>query len=362
MRKLIFLTCLSAVSFGARIKDIAMLKGARNNQLFGYGLVIGLPGTGDKANELTENSMSLVLKGLGVDVKQLKMDTKNAAAVVVTANLPPFSKVGQQLDVQLASIGTASSLDNGTLMMTALKGPDGKIYAMAQGKVAVMKRESKGGAGAGGGASANMVSGTISGGALLEREIGWDVSQEKQLKYVINNPDFTTAVRIAKRINDELGGRYAVANDASTVEVMYPYSLESNPIELIAQIESLEVEADRRAKVIINSKTGTVVLGEQVRISPVAIAHGNLKLEIKNQPNNSSRAVSSTGQPASGTAAAGAEGDGENAKKLMLMKTGPSISEVVSAINETGASADDLIAILQALKASGALLADLEMQ
>ena len=362
MKHLILLTCVSALSFGARIKDIAMLKGARNNQLFGYGLVIGLPGTGDKANELTENSMNLVLKGLGVDVKQLKMDTKNAAAVVVTANLPPFSKVGQQLDVQLASIGTASSLDNGTLMMTALKGPDGKIYAMAQGKVAVMKREAKGGAaGAGGGASANMVSGMISGGALLEKEIGWDVSQEKQLKYVINHPDFTTAVRMAKRINDELGGKYAVANDASTVEVMYPYSLESNPIELIAQIESLEVEADRKAKVIINSKTGTVVLGEQVRISPVAIAHGNLKLEIKEQAKDSSRAVSSTGQPGAAGSNNGTGAEGENAKKLMLMKAGPSISEVVSAINETGASADDLIAILQALKASGALLADLEM-
>ncbi len=359
---LFFLIC--SMGFSARIKDIAMLKGARNNQLFGYGLVIGLPGTGDKANELTESSMGLVLKGLGVDVKSQKMDTKNAAAVVVTATLPPFSKVGQQLDVHLASIGTASSLDSGTLMMTSLKGPDGKIYAMAQGKVMVLKKENKGGAGAaGGGSSSNMVSGVISGGASLEREVGWDVSQEKQLRYVINNPDFTTAVRMAKKINDELGGRYAVAQDASTVEVMYPYSLESNPIELIAQIESLEVEADRRAKVIINSKTGTVILGEQVRISPVAIAHGNLKLEIKNQANNNAtRAVSSTGQNAPAAPAANEGQEGEAAKKVMLMNPGPSISDVVSAINETGASAEDLIAILQALKASGALLADLEMQ
>lgn len=362
MTKWIWVLCLSVTAFGARLKDIAMLKGARNNQLFGYGLVIGLPGTGDKANELTESSMGLILKGLGVDVKSQKMDTKNAAAVVVTATLPPFSKVGQQLDIQLASIGTASSLDNGTLMMTSLKGPDGKIYAMAQGKVMVMKREAKGGGGsAGGGASVNLVSGTISGGALLEKEIGWDVSQEKQLKYVINNPDFTTAVRIAKKINDELGGKYAVANDASTVDVMYPYSLESNPIELIAQIESLEVEANRRAKVIINSKTGTVVLGEQVRISPVAIAHGNLKLEIKNQAADGNRGVAAAGQPNAQAGAAGAS-EGEAAKKIMLVKPGPSISEVVSAINDTGASADDLIAILQALKSSGSLQADLEMQ
>lgn len=152
-----------------------------------------------------------------------------------------------------------------------------------------------------------------------------------------------------------------MANDASTVDVMYPYSLESNPIELIAQIESLEVEADRRAKVIINSKTGTVVLGEQVRISPVAIAHGNLKLEIKNQAADGNRGVAAAGQPNAQAGAAGAS-EGEAAKKIMLVKPGPSISEVVSAINDTGASADDLIAILQALKSSGSLQADLEMQ
>ncbi|MFM8314972.1 MAG: flagellar basal body P-ring protein FlgI, partial [Deltaproteobacteria bacterium] len=269
-----------------------------------------------------------------------------------------------------ASIGTASSLDNGTLMMTALKGPDGRIYAMAQGKALVLKKDSKG-SGSGGGA--NMVSATIPNGAILEKEVGWDVSQEKQLKYVLNTPDFTTAVRMSKRINDELGGKYAVAHDASTIEVMYPYTFESNPIELIAQIESLDVEADRKAKVVINSRTGTVVLGDSVRIAPVAIAHGNLKLEIKNANNNSPRAISSNGQtPAAGqtqnqapTAPPGGAdsgGDGESAKKLMLVNAGPTISEVVSAINETGASSDELIAILQALKASGALLADVEMQ
>ena len=363
MRYFILCLGLSSIVFGARIKDIAMLKGARNNQLFGYGLVIGLPGTGDKANELTENSMGLVLKGLGIDIKSQKLDTKNAAVVVVSAILPPFAKAGQLLDVSLASIGTASSLDNGTLMMTPLKGPDGKIYAMAQGKAVVMKKDNKGGGGAAGGSSANMVSASIPNGASLEKEIGWDVSQEKQLKYVINHPDFTTAVRMAKKINDELGGKYAVANDASTVEVMYPYTFESNPIELIAQIESLDVEADRKAKVIINTKTGTVVLGDQVRISPVAIAHGNLKLEVKDPGTNQGRAVSSTNPSNSQPqAAANDGGEGATGKKLMLVNAGTSISEVVSAINDTGASAEELIAILQALKSSGALLADMEMQ
>jgi flagellar P-ring protein FlgI len=367
LRSIFVFLSLTSLGFGARIKDIATLRGARNNQLFGYGLVIGLPGTGDKANDLTENSLGLVLKGLGVDSKAQKMDTKNAAIVVVSAVLPPFSRSGQQLDVSLASIGTASSLDNGTLMMTPLKGPDGKIYAMAQGKINVLKKEGKGGGG--GSSSTNLVSGTISNGATLEREVGWDVAQEKQLKYTINHPDFTTAVRMAKKINDELGGKYATALDASAVEVMYPYTFESNPVELIAQIESLDVEADRKAKVVINTKTGTVVLGESVRIAPVAIAHGNLKLEIKNTANNpQTRAVSSSaqagGQPAPAPAAAGESGggDGGGANKLMLVNAGPSIAEVVSAINDTGASAEELIAIIQALKSSGALMAEVEMQ
>ena len=361
MKSFIFILCLSSLASAARIKDIAMLKGARSNQLFGYGLVIGLPGTGDKSNELTENSMGLVLKGLGIDIKNQKMDTKNAAVVVVSATLPAFQKAGQQLDISIASIGSASSLDNGTLMMTSLKGPDGKIYAIAQGKLVIMKKEGKGGGGGGGGA--NMVSATIPNGATLEKEVGWDVTQEKQLKYVLNIPDFTTAVRISKKINDELGGKYAIANDASTIEVMYPYTFESNPVELIAQIESLDVEADRKAKVIINTRTGTVVLGDQVRIAPIAIAHGNLKLEVKAQNTAQGRNVSSTTPGDSAGAAAGnTGGEGDSAKKLMLINVGTSISEVVSGINETGASAEELIAILQALKASGALLADLEMQ
>ena len=208
-----------------------------------------------------------------------------------------------------------------------------------------------------------MVSATIPNGATLEKEVGWDVTQEKQLKYVLNIPDFTTAVRISKKINDELGGKYAIANDASTIEVMYPYTFESNPVELIAQIESLDVEADRKAKVIINTRTGTVVWGDQVRIAPIAIAHGNLKLEVKAQNTAQGRNVSSTTPgDSAGTAAGSTGGEGDSAKKLMLINVGTSISEVVSGINETGASAEELIAILQALKASGALLADLEMQ
>jgi len=340
--------------FGARLKDIATLKGARANQLFGYGIVVGLAGSGDKSNELTENSLGLVLRGLGVDVKNQKMETKNAAAVIVTATLPPYAKSGTRLDVQVSSVGSASSLEGGTLMMSSLRGADGKVYAMASGKVLALKKmAASGGAGGGGSSnSQNLVTGLIPGGASLEREIPQNFASMKEFRYQLLNPDFTTAVRMARRINEELGGKYATAVDAGTVDVLPPYHYEANPVELLAQVEVIEVEADTRSKVVINAKTGTVVLGDQVRIAPVAIAQGNLKIEIRDERT-----------PAA--AAAGATAEAEPTKKdqkLIVMKKGASIADIASSLNEMGASSEDLISLLQALKASGALMAEIEMQ
>jgi flagellar P-ring protein precursor FlgI len=354
----VFLTLLflgaSIPSFAARLKDIATLKGARANQLFGYGIIVGLAGSGDKSNELTENSLGLVLKGLGVDVKNQKMETKNAAAVIVTATLPPYAKSGTRLDVQVSSVGSASSLEGGTLMMSSLRGADGKVYAMASGKVLALKKmAASGGAGGGSSNSQNLVTGLIPGGASLEREIPQNFASMKEFRYQLLNPDFTTAVRVARRINEELGGKYASAVDAGTVDVLPPYHYEANPIELLAQIEVIEVEADTRSKVVINAKTGTVVLGDQVRIAPVAIAQGNLKIEIRDE-----RAPAAAG-------GAGATGEGEATKKdqkLIVMKKGASIADIASSLNEMGASSEDLISLLQALKASGALMAEIEMQ
>lgn len=362
---LVFTVAFEICAFGARIKDIAALKGARNNQLVGYGIVVGLPGTGDKANELTENSLSQVLKSLGVDLKTQKVDSKNTAAVLVSAVLPPFSRVGASLDAAIAPIGTTSTLEGGTLLMTSLRGADGKIYAISQGKIIGLKRDSKGGGGGGG--NGGPPSWMVSNGATLEREIGWDFSTTKELRYLLNTPDFTTAVRVSRRINEELGGKYATPVDAGTVDVIFPYTFEGNPVELIAQIESVEVETDRRAKVVVNSRTGTVVLGDQVRVAPVAIAHGNLKIEVKDEARNpsSNPAEKNAAPDAKATAAAPAPdagaGGGKN-KKLILMDQGSSISEIVSSLNEMGAGSDDLVALVQALKSSGALMAEVEMQ
>lgn len=347
----------------ARVKDIAMLRGARNNQLVGYGLVIGLPGTGDKSNELTEGSMNLMLKSLGQDLKAVKLDTKNAAAVIVSATLPPFTRLGSQLDINISSVGSASSLENGTLLMTALKGADGKIYAMAQGKIQPVKKAAggaAGGGGGGGGGGSNPVSAVITGAAILEKEVAYDFSKEKELRYLLINPDFTTAVRTAKKINEELGGKYATAVDASTVDIIYPYSYDGTPVELVAQIEGVEVDTDRKAKVVINARTGTVILGEAVRIAPVAIAHANLKVEVT--PQAESRGVAGQTQQAAAEEASKGGATGGKSKRVMVLSQGTNIAEVVMALNEMGATPDDLIILLQSLKAAGALMADLELQ
>ncbi len=332
------LLCSSAQS--ARIKDLATIRGARDNQLSGYGVVVGLSGMGDKNFDLTMTSVVQVLKGMGVDPKQQKFDTKNAAAVIVSAILPPFSRMGSHLDVTISSVGTASSLDGGILLMTALRGADGQVYAMAQGKVVTLKRD-------GGGSKASgqsMVTAAVPGGALLEKEINFDLGAEKVVKYQLLTPDFTTAARISRRINDELGGKYATAVDPATVEVIFPYTWEGTPVDLIAQIEAIEVEADRRAKVVINQRTGTVVLGENVRVLPVAIAHNNLKIEVKDEDR----------KPGSNTPT--------GPQRLMLMGQGTSVAEIAAGLNAMGAGADDLISLIQALKASGALVAEIETQ
>lgn len=337
---------LPASAWSARIKDLATLRGTRDNQLLGYGLVIGLSGTGDKASELTENSLNLALKGMGVDLKSAKIETKNVAAVVVSATLPPFSKVGGRVDVTVSSVGSATSLDGGTLLATALRAPDGNVYAMAQGKIVTSKR-SEGSTKVGG---QTLVTAQVPNGALLEKEVTYDLSSTKELRYQLLHPDFTTAARMARRINEELGGKYATASDAASIEIIPPYTYEGTMVELVAQLESVDVEADRKAKVVINQRTGTVVLGEHVQIAPVAIAHNNLKIEIREPA-----AVANDGNT-SEAAPAG------KAKQVMVVKPAPNVADVAASLNEMGASADDLVTLLNSLKAAGALLAEVEVQ
>lgn len=350
----VFCLFFSYSLFASRIKDLASIRGARNNQLIGYGLVVGLAGTGDKSLQLTEGSLQMVLKGLGVDIKTEKNESKNIASVVVTAVLPPFARTGMQLDATIASIGTASSLDGGTLLITPLKGPDGAIYAMAQGKTVVLKKEG----GAGGRASAqNMVNALVPSGAILEKEVPFDFTGQKDLRLNLHQADFTTAVRLAKRIDEELGGKYAHPIDGGTVDVIFPYQYEHTPMELIARLEAVEVDADRQAKVVINTRTGTVVLGGDVRISPVAIAHNNLKIEVK-----PTRALASEGQGAEPAPDASADAGQAKTQKILVLEKGTTIADIVSSLNDMGASADDLVQLVQALKSAGSLSAQVEMQ
>ncbi len=348
MRSIIAIFLFSSLCFATRIKDLAALRGSRDNQLLGYGLVIGLAGTGDKSLELTENSLDLALKKIGADTKAKKMETKNVAAVVVSATLPPFAKGGNRIDVTVSSIGSATSLEEGTLVATSLRGPDGKTYAVAQGKVSVPKKADSGQRSGGRAGGAQAVTGLVLNGGLVEKEIAFDLASKKDLVYNLQDPDFTTAARMVLRINEELGGKYAVAEDAATVNVIVPYQFDGTAVDLVARIESIDIEADRKAKVVVNAKTGTVILGEYVQIAPVAIAHNNLKIEIKQK---------------------GEKKEGEEeaevttiTKKVLPLPASANIADIAASLNEIGASAEDLVSLLHSLKASGALMAELEFK
>jgi flagellar P-ring protein precursor FlgI len=377
-------------SYAARIKDIANLKGVRDNQLSGYGIVIGLPGTGDKDLELTSASLKQVLKGMGISQKMGDMPTKNVASVLVTAKLPPFAKVGNKIDILVSSIGTASSLEGGTLVMTALKGPDENIYAMAQGKLLVTPK------GASSGTMA--ITAELPAGAILEKEIPYHWGDLKELRYQLTQPDFTTAARMAFRINEELSGKYAVPVDAGTVNVTIPFGFEGTTVELIALIEGVDVQADRKARVVVNSRTSTVVIGDGVRVLPVAVAHGNLSVEVKDESKDAKKAkvsdaitldatsaVASTPAQALSTAdrtpaaavppavqvaevapvapappAAGGSKD-KKMNHTFMLDGSVTVKQLVDGLNGMGASGEDLVHVLRAIQGAGALQGELEI-
>lgn len=348
----------TTAAFAARLKDLATIRGVKENQILGYGMVVGLPGTGDRGGEFTESSLNTALKGMGVDPKNQRIQSKNAAAVIVTASIPPFAKVGAKLDIVISSIASASSLEGGTLMMTPLKGADGKVYAVAQGRIAVSKRADRGSA-----AFQAMLSAQIPTSAILEREVETDFSNLKELKYQLYQPDFTTAARIAQRINEELGGKFASAIDPGTVDFILPYGLEETPVDVVAKIESIDIEPDNRAKVVINRRSGTVVLGQHVRIFPVAIAHNNIRIQIK-EDREPQAAAPSTPEGAESMTVEGpaAPTPARAPRQINFSNRGPSIADIVTSLNEVGATPDDLVFLMQGLKSAGALVAELEMQ
>jgi len=377
---IVLLLCFIGPSAGysARIKDFSSIKGIRQNQLFGYGLVIGLFGSGDKGGTtFTQKGLSNMLQHMGITVNPEDIKAKNVAAVVVSAKMQPFARIGQKIDVTLSSIGDAKSLLGGTLLLTPLKGVDGKVYGLAQGPV-VIGGYAAGGAAGGGVAKNHTTAGRISGGATIEREIPLSVMDKKELTILLNNPDFNTANRGANAVNAQMQAHIATPMDSGTLEFKIPEKFNNNIVSLIAQIGEIEVRPDSIARVIVNEKTGTVVVGENVRILRVAVAHGNLSIQIKEQKNVSQpRAFAPSGrgvapqQMKDGTVVASGGSTvvtpeshvsvAEEDSRLLLIPEGRTIGELVNALNAIGVTPRDLITILQAIKAAGALQGELEI-
>ena len=344
-----------------RIKDIADIKGVRQNQLVGYGLVVGLEGTGDSDDSLfTIQSLASLLEKMGVTVQPDDIeDVENVAAVMVTTDLPPFSSLGSRIDVLVSSIGDAENLQGGTLLFTPLKGADAKVYAVAQGPVST-------GGFAVSGNSGDQVQknfptvGRVVGGALVEKEIHSDFNQKDSLTLALHEADFTTASRVAQAINRAFYSQLAQTENAGSIRVNVPENYLGNTVQFVTMIESLGVTPDMVSKVVVNERTGTVVMGENVRIATIAIAHGNLSIQIDESQNVSQPLPFSRG----GQTVVTPESDivvQEGKNPIFLVESGVSIGEVVKALNALGVSPRDLIAIFQALKAAGALQAVLEV-
>ncbi|MBU8910845.1 MAG: flagellar basal body P-ring protein FlgI [Desulfobacterales bacterium] len=368
-------------AYSARIKDISSIGGVRDNQLVGYGLVVGLAGTGDDIeNGFTKETLANMLSRQGLGMKETarnNLSSDNVASVMISAELPPFSKVGSRIDVAVSSIGDADSLRGGTLLMTPLRGADGRVYAVAQGAVSI------GGFSAGGGgaqASKNHPTvGRVTNGAFIEKELEYNFENRKSLSLNLYRPDFTTATRMAMTINGVIAGVEAKLVDSSTVDVNIKESFKGSIVKLVSIIENINVAVDSAAIVVIDEKTGTIVMGEKVRISTVAVAHGNLFIQIQEEKKVSQPLPFAPGPPA-GNVPVEAEGDTliapggqtvvttettvgveEEKNRLVLVPEGITIQDVVKALNAIGVTPGDLITILQTIKSAGALQANLKV-
>jgi len=356
----LILIALASPALGARLKDVTRIRGVRDNQLTGYGLVVGLKGSGDKQQvTFTMQALANLAERLGgIKVAANTLRVQNVATVLVTAELPPFATMGSRVDVLISSVGDAQSLQGGTLLITALKGVDGEVYALAQGPV-VIGGFSAGG-GAGGGAQKNHTTvGRIADGASVERELPFQLSGAEPLVLALNQADFTTAERIASAINTHLGGSFAKALDSGRVMLDVPPAYRQKPALLLAEVERLEVAPDQVAKVVLDERSGTVVMGENVRISTLAVAHGNLSIIIKEKLDVSQPQPFATGQTVV-TPDTEVQVQ-ESEQRLVMVPAAVSIGEVVRGLNAIGVTPRDLITIFQAIKAAGALQAELEV-
>ena len=345
---------------GSRIKDIVDVENVRANQLVGYGLVVGLAGTGDRTRNVpfTEESLQAMLERMGVNVRGTQMRTQNVAAVSITATMPPFARAGSQIDVQVSALGDATSLQGGTLLISALRAMDGEIYAVAQGPVAVSGFKAQGAA-----ASISRgvaTSARVPSGAIIEREVPFAFASATRVKLSLRNPGFTTAQQVSAAINARFPGA-AEALDPGTVELTPAATFRGSLVDLVSQVEKLEVEVDQPARVLINEATGTVVMGADVRVSPVAIAQGGLTISISEAPEVSQPAPRSNGETTVVPRTQIEVDDGGGAS-LALIGGGASLQSLVSGLNKLGVSPRDLITILQAVRSAGALQAEIEVQ
>lgn len=369
--------CWTTVSYSARVKDIATVGGVRDNQLIGFGLVVGLKNSGDRSRKspFTAQTLIAMLERLGttIDVRQLAdprigtndvrnlrdLRIENVAAAMVTADLPPFARTGSRIDVVVSSLGDAKSLQGGTLLLSPLKAANGEVYATAQGPISV------------GGAYLEGTRGTtvqknhptvarIVGGALVEKEVPLEFEKKKDIDLLLHQPDFTTNNRMVTAINARFGENTAAAKDSGTIKLKVPPDFQNKIVEFVASVEALDVQIDGPAKVILDERTGTIVIGENVQLSPVAVSHGELMVRIEEKPEVSQPEPLSQGETVK-TAQVTTRVQEKPGTGLFEIKKTATISELVRALNAVGVSPRDLIAIFQSLKAAGALQAELEI-
>jgi len=355
---LLLVLLLPQLALAARIKDIAAFDGVRENQLIGYGIVVGLNGSGDSdQTKFPVQSLVGALERMGVTVNRNEITVKNIAAVMVTAQLPAFAKQGNRLDVLVSSVGDSKSLAGGTLMMAPLKGADGQVYAVAQG--AILTNSFSYGGQAASAMKNHPTAGTVPGGALIERELPNVLADKTDLKLNLHRSDFTTASRVAAAINARFQAEVATLSDPGSVKIAVPGGYRNRVVEFVADLERLEVNPDVTARVVMNERTGTIVMGENVRISTVAVSHGNLTVVVKETPKVSQpRALSggtTTVVPRTELKVA------EEKVNLSLLREGANLGEVVRGLNALGVTPRDLLGIMQAIKAAGALNAELSV-
>ena len=356
----VFLLAGGQAAASSRIKDIADFEGVRENQLVGYGLVVGLNGTGDniKSINFAKESLISMLDQLGINARDGQLKSKNIAAVMVTASLPPFARQGIRIDVMVSAMGDAKSLQGGTLIATPLSGANGEVYAVAQGQIATGSVSAQGN-----NASVTRgvpTSGRIANGAIIENEIDFALDSLKNIRIALRNPDFTTARRISDAINAMLGQPASKALDPATVDLQIPQEYEDKVVDLMTKVEQLQVQPDQLAKVVIDESSGIIVIGKDVKINRLAIAQGNLTIKISEIPMVSQPLPFSNGTTVTQNVTA-IDVNEEVNSRLSVLDTGVNLQELVDGLNALGVTPRDLISILQAVKASGALQADIEV-